>query len=101
MLQLVEKIRAVHQRQGQAGNRVLCEQLVYIAAHQVRTAQSAGLRSEENMSELQSPTRRSSDLVEKIRAVHQRQGQAGNRVLCEQLVYIAAHQVRTAQSAGL
>src|SRR5215831_15696549 len=41
------------------------------------------------------------DLVEEIGGVHQGQRQAGDGVFGEKLIDVAAHKVRTAQTAGL
>ena len=46
MFELIEEIRAVHQREGQPGDRILGKQFVNVTANQVRTAQSAGLHRE-------------------------------------------------------
>ena len=46
MLDLVEKIRCVHQRQRQARHGVFRQQFVDVASHQIRAAQSAGLYGE-------------------------------------------------------
>src|SRR5208283_1793167 len=46
MLELVEEIGGVHERQGEPSNGVLGEELIDVAANKIRTTQAAGLHRE-------------------------------------------------------
>ncbi len=46
MLDLVEEIGGVHEREGESSDSVFGEELVNVAADKIRTAQAAGLHSE-------------------------------------------------------